>query len=163
MKKIERQHNLSVLLPQSIGDNIKWYGFRVSYLDMDAISADTAKHGLPNPNTDIYRRILATGQVGYDALPSLGVNRPQLVAGESAKSEAVTYLLRELRMTDKEIFDFDERLKRWSVNCVIAPHPTVSIHAPPSGATMHKDYANVEACKIGSAKIEPFENLLKEE
>ncbi len=121
MKKIELAKNVYILLPQSLGDNIKWYGFRASYQDMAAMSADGSDCQFFAPNK--YRIILATGCVGFDALPSLRMGEASYLAGTIARETAGYYLLRELHLTDEEIFDLSEQLGGYTINVDISPRP----------------------------------------
>jgi hypothetical protein len=127
MKSIEKISNVKVLLPQNIGDNIKWYGFMVYYDNINEITEDDVlRHGTMHEKSGIphYRHILATGQVGYDVLPSIGINRPTLIGGQSGKNEASRYLLDVLNIKDEDIFTIDELVKGFTVSCVIAKHTT---------------------------------------
>jgi hypothetical protein len=121
MKKIETVNNQEILLPESVGNCIQWYGFRVSYQDMDKMSEDGADCQFFAP--DKYRVVMATGRVGFDALPSLSMGEAQYLGGSLACRPAGHYLLRELHLLDSDIFTLDEQLQGYAVNVVISPHP----------------------------------------
>jgi len=100
----ELEQPLKILLPQSIGENVAYHKFEVGI----------------NNYAEGNKKILATGIVGWDILPHLGIGGPQYVGGWYAEGEAMYYLLNVLGLTRENLLTPEEILNnRKDVYCKI--------------------------------------------